>query len=246
MLQWQREPGELAAAGSTVKPLVHQPRTPHVSCETTTKNPYAEASFDNLSLSDSDQLSIDHFCQPLCRAVLRERCDHGRARSCSGMRDAGEPHIRAPNSAPRDAAAAFVDYLYCDRLAVDPSNPQARPDIVLLKLWGKVSIAFGSCKGTSSVALTRCWGGQAAAKRVAGEPAFEALKGLNRYALGMHETWDTVHVILHLAKTPGVFPCAGAGGRAALGHLLWGAAADCARGGGPRRHAAGAAVARLW
>ncbi len=158
MLQWQREPGELAAAGSAVKTSVHQPRTPHFSCETTTKNPYAEASFDNLSLSDSDQLSIDYLCQPLCRAVLRERCDHGRARSCSGMRDAGEPHIRAPDSAPRDAAAAFVDYLYCDRLAVDPSNPQARPDTGLLKLWGKVSIAFGSCKGTSSAALTTLLG----------------------------------------------------------------------------------------
>ncbi len=157
MLQWQREPGELAAAGSAVKTSVHQPDAT-LLMQNNNQEPIRRSVFRQPFLSDSDRLSFDDFCRPLCRAVLRERCDHGRARSCSGMRDAGEPHIRAPDSAPRDAAAAFVDYLYCDRLAVDPSNPQARPDTGLLKLWGKVSIAFGSCKGTSTAALTTLLG----------------------------------------------------------------------------------------
>lgn len=72
---------------------------------------------------------------PVHWAVLRERCDHGRARSSSGMRDAGEPRVAAPESAPRDAAAAFVEYLYSDRLAVDPSNAQGLVDVLHLAIY---------------------------------------------------------------------------------------------------------------
>ena len=57
---------------------------------------------------------------------MRERCEAWRARAASGMSDAGAAVFTAPDSAPRAAAAAFVQYCQSDSL--DPVAVTPRRD----------------------------------------------------------------------------------------------------------------------
>jgi len=61
---------------------------------------------------------------PVHQAVMRERCEAWRARASSGMSDAGAAVFTAPDSAPRAAAAAFVQYCQSDSLDSVPFDAQ--------------------------------------------------------------------------------------------------------------------------
>jgi hypothetical protein len=95
-----------------------------------------EMGLDPAALGPADALLLgSNWELPVHWAVLRERCEHCRARSSSGMRDAGEPRVRAPDATPRAAASCFVDFLYSDRLTADPSHAQGLVDVLHIAMY---------------------------------------------------------------------------------------------------------------
>lgn len=85
-------------------------------------------------------------CGYIGRAVMRERCEAWRARAASGMSDAGAAVFTAPDSAPRAAAAAFVQYCQSDSLDPVATDSQARlqprlPPSLLLPPAGRHSMS---------------------------------------------------------------------------------------------------------
>lgn len=62
---------------------------------------------------------------PPCSEVLRQRCEHFRARCESGMRDAAVETIPVPDHFSRQGVEALIEYMYHD-VVVKDADPDVR------------------------------------------------------------------------------------------------------------------------
>jgi len=84
-------------------------------------------------------------------AVLRQRCDHFRARCDSGMADAELSVCHVPDHFPQKAVDKFLRYLYEDKLDVDGEN-EAVEVLHLAQYYGVPRLA-AMCEGLLAKAL---------------------------------------------------------------------------------------------
>jgi len=69
-------------------------------------------------------------------AVLRQRCDHFRARSDSGMRDALISVVHVPDHFSQDAVNSFLKYLYHDKVDINPGNDAVAEVLLVAQYYG--------------------------------------------------------------------------------------------------------------
>lgn len=72
-----------------------------------------------LSAPDCAMVGPEGWEIPVHSAVLRQRCDHFRARCDSGMCDAKLDCVHIPDHFSQSAVGAFLNFLYHDKVEVD-------------------------------------------------------------------------------------------------------------------------------